>query len=53
MLINPATEAQKMQHAQAQHQMNVAETAQSMVATAHSHDVKTQQSKSAKDKADE
>jgi len=42
--LKAATEAQKMQHAQAQHQMDVAETALGMVA-AHNHDAKTQQGK--------
>ena len=50
--IKAATEAQKMQHAQAQHQMDVAETALGMVATAHSHDAKMQQSSSTKDTPD-
>jgi hypothetical protein len=50
--IKAATGAQKMQHAQAQHQMDVAETALGMVATAHSHDAKMQPSKRAKDAHD-
>jgi hypothetical protein len=50
--LKAATETQKMQHAQAQHEMDVAETALGMVATAHSHDAKMQQSKSAKDNTD-
>jgi hypothetical protein len=50
--LKAATEQQKMQHAQAEHQMDIAETALGMVATAHSHDAKMQQSGSAKDKTD-
>ena len=50
--LKAATEQQKMQHAQTQHQMDVAETALGMVATAHSHDVKMQQGNSAKDRSD-
>ena len=49
--LKAATEAQKMQHAQAQHEIDAAETALGMMATAHSHDAKMQ-SNSAKDKAD-
>ncbi len=49
--LKAATDAQKMRHAQAQHQMDVAETALGMVATAHSHEAKLQ-SKSAKDATD-
>jgi hypothetical protein len=37
----------------AQYQMDVAESALGMAATARSHDLKSQWSKSAKDKADE
>ena len=41
-----------MSHAQTQHQMDVAETALGMVATAHSHDVKMQQNMRAKEQTD-
>jgi hypothetical protein len=51
--LKTATEAQKMQHAQAQHQMDVAETALGMVATAHSHDVRMQQASRAKGEPDD
>jgi len=50
--LKAATEQQKMQHAQVQHQMDVTETALGMVATAHSHDAKMQQINSAKGKSD-
>lgn len=51
--LKAATEAQKMSHAQAQHQMDVAETALGMAATAHSHDVKMQQMRGAPRDADD
>ena len=41
--LKAATEQQKMQHAQAKHQMDVAETALGLVATTRSHDAKMQQ----------
>ena len=50
--LKAATERQKMQHAQAQHQMDVAETALGMVATAHSPDAKMQQGKTEQDESD-
>jgi hypothetical protein len=50
--LKAATEAQKMQHAQAQHRMDVAEAALGMVPTADSHDAKMQQINSAKGKSD-
>jgi hypothetical protein len=50
--LKAATEQQKMQHAQAQHQMDVAETALGMVATAHSHDAKMQQRKTGQGDSD-
>lgn len=37
-----ATEARNMTHAQAQHEMDVAETAPGMMAAAHSHEAKSQ-----------
>jgi hypothetical protein len=45
--LKAATAAQKMEHAQAQHQMDVAEAALGLAAAAHSHDVKLQQTKKA------
>jgi hypothetical protein len=50
--LKTATENQKMSHAQAQHQMDVTETALGMVATAHGRDARIQQSKSEQDKTD-
>jgi hypothetical protein len=45
--LKAATEQQKIRHAQAQHHVDVAETALGMAATAQSHDVKMQQMRSA------
>jgi hypothetical protein len=50
--LKAATEQQKMQHAQAQHQMDVAETALGMAAAAHSHDVKMREIKSKPEQPD-
>jgi hypothetical protein len=41
--LKAATQQQKMQHAEAQHQMEVAEAALGIAATAHSHELKMQQ----------
>jgi hypothetical protein len=49
--IKATTEQQKMQHAQAQHEMNVADAALGMLAAAANHDAKMQR-KSPKDKPD-
>jgi hypothetical protein len=43
--LKAATEAQKMQHAQARHEMDVAEAALGMAATARGHDTRMQQGK--------
>jgi hypothetical protein len=47
--LTAATEAQKMQHAQAQHEMDVAETAFGAMAAAASHDARAHQTKNAKE----
>lgn len=50
--LTAATEQQKMQHAQAQHEMDVAETALGAMAAAAGHDTKTQQGKNAEAQSD-
>jgi hypothetical protein len=51
--LKAVAQTQKMRHAQAQHQMNVVETALDMAASAHSHGAERQQINSAQDKTDD
>jgi hypothetical protein len=50
--LKAATEQQKMWRAQAQHQVDGAETALGTMATAHSHDAKLQQRKTGQGEID-
>jgi hypothetical protein len=51
--LKAASEQQKLRHAQEQHQMNVAETALDLAATAHGRDANKSQTSDAKDDTDD